>query len=154
MEHMEIRPLLADLPLFQGLKEEYLDFLAECGSNEVFQAGKSIFHEGDHADFCYVLRSGRVAVETVVPGKAPLVIQTLDAGEVLGWSWIQSPFRWNFRGRTLELSRTLTLDAQKIRDRCSIDHDFGYFLLKRFTPIIVSRLQATRLQVMDIYAKD
>ena len=36
-------------------------------------------------------------------------------------------------------------------EKCEADHDLGYALMKRFLPVLVQRLQATRLQILDVY---
>ena len=51
------------------------------------------------ADTFYVLRHGSVALETFVPTRGPVVIETIEAGEVLGWSWLFAPYRWHFDAR-------------------------------------------------------
>ena len=43
------------------------------------------------------------------------------------------------------------LDGACLRGKCEEDHDLGYELLMRFAQVIVERLQATRLQLLDVY---
>ena len=42
-------------------------------------------------------------------------------------------------------------DGACLRDKCEADHDLGYELMKRFAPVMLERLQATRLQLLDVY---
>jgi hypothetical protein len=51
----------------------------------------------------------------------------------------------------VELTRAITLDGNCLRQKSEEDHDLGYELLKRFSGIIVERLEAARLQLLDIY---
>ena len=92
-----------------------------------------------------------MAVEIFVPGSGPIVIQTLEAGEVLGWSWLVPPHRKQFDARALEVTVALKFDAACLRTKCEEDPKLGYELLKRFTQILGQRLQATRLQLLDVY---
>ena len=46
--------------------------------------GKRIMREGDPADAFYVVRHGQVALETVVPARGAVVLQTVHDGELLG----------------------------------------------------------------------
>jgi hypothetical protein len=80
------------------------------------------------------------------------VIHTYGDGEILGWSWLVPPYRWRFSGRALELTRVLMLDGKCLRGKCEKDHELGYELLKRFADILASRLDAARLQLIDMYS--
>jgi hypothetical protein len=44
------------------------------------------------------------------------------------------------------------MDGECLRRKCEHDHDLGYELLKRFAEVITQRLQATRLQLLDVYS--
>ena len=81
-----------------------------------------------------------------------MTLQTLHEGDVLGSSWLFSPYKWHYGARSLTLVRAIALDATCLRDKCEEDHNLGYEFMKRFAAIIVDRLQATRLQVLDVYS--
>ncbi len=81
----------------------------------------------------------------------PIVIETIEAGEVLGWSWLFPPYRWHFNARALEPIRAIMLDGVCLREKGEIDHDLGYELVKRMAHILIERLQSTRLQLLDVY---
>jgi hypothetical protein len=51
----------------------------------------------------------------------------------------------------VELTRAIALDGKCLRKKSEEDHDLGYELLRRFSSIIVERLEATRLQLLDVY---
>ena len=53
--------------------------------------------------------------------------------------------------RALELTRAIALDAACLRQKCEADHDLGYDLMKRFMPVLIQRLQTSRLQALDVY---
>src|ERR1019366_7751080 len=97
-----VAELLADARFFDGLRPETVEIIAGCASNVQFDAGTLIFREGERADAFYLLRHGSVALETHSPARGPLVIETIEAGDVLGWSWLFPPYRWHFdpRART------------------------------------------------------
>jgi CRP-like cAMP-binding protein len=149
MENLE--RLLAEQPFFQELPPRYVQLLGGCASNTRFDAGQLIFRQGEEADQFYLLRHGRVAIEIHAPGRGPLTVQTVGEGEVLGWSWLMHPHRWHFDARAVTLVRALALDGKCLRTKCEEDHDLGYEFLKRFAQIIVQRLEATRLQLLDVY---
>lgn len=143
---------LAAHPFFQGLESDALRLLAGCGSNAQFERDQYLFREDEPANTFYVLREGAVALETTGAQHGTLTVETIEAGEVLGWSWLFPPYRWHFSGRAVEPVRAIALDGACLRGKCERDHDFGYAMMKRFASIIVGRLQATRLQALDLYA--
>jgi CRP/FNR family cyclic AMP-dependent transcriptional regulator len=143
--------ILAEHPFFKGLEEPYLQLLIGCASNVRFNAGEVIFREGEEANRFYLIRQGKVAVETFAPGRGPIIIQTLGEGELVGWSWLIAPYRWRFDGRAVELTRAIALDGECLRGKCEEDHNLGYELMKRVAGVMERRLEATRLQLLDVY---
>lgn len=148
-----LETILAEHPFFAGLEPRYVQIIAGCASNVAFGEGHIIFREGEEANRFYLIREGRVALEVHAAGVGTITIQTLDAGDILGWSWLVPPYRWHFDARAIEPTRAIALDGECLRRKCDEDHDMGYELLKRFAEIITQRLQATRLQLLDVYAR-
>jgi CRP-like cAMP-binding protein len=143
--------VIATVPLFQGLPARYLELAAGCASNAVFREGEMIFREGDAADRFYAVRQGRVSVEVFVPQRGAVTIQTAGPGDVLSWSWLFPPYVSRFDARCLTLTRALAFDGACLRGKCEEDHELGYEFMKRFAQIMVERLRATRLQLLDVY---
>lgn len=142
---------LVESPFFKGMKKEYLELLVGCASNVRFDAGEFILREGTVANASYLIRQGKVALEVVAPKRGSITIQTLSAGEVLGWSWLVRPYHWHFNARAVELTRAIALNGECLRRKSEDDCCLGYELLKRFTEIMVERLQAARFQLVNIY---
>ncbi len=138
-------------PFFAGLAEEYVQLIVGCARNVVFKAGAYLYRHGDPADAFYLLRHGRVALEMSAPGRAPVTFQTVIEGEIVGVSWLLPPHRWSYDARAVDLVRAIAMDAKCLREKCDSDHDLGYDMMMRFVPVLVSRLQATRMQIMDVY---
>ena len=152
MQMSTLETVLADHPFFQGLDPSYTQFIAGCGANVRFNAGEVIFRQGEPADHFYVLRHGRVSLEVFAPDVGSITVETLGEGDVLGWSWLFPPNKWVFDARALELTRAIALDGRCLREKCDQDPGLGYDLMKRFSRIMVHRLQATRLQLIDLYS--
>jgi CRP/FNR family cyclic AMP-dependent transcriptional regulator len=144
-----IEQILQSVPLFAGLTPPELELIAGCGSNVQFE-GELLFRDGDQADTFYVLRHGSVALETFVPTRGAVTIETLEAGEVVGWSWLFPPHRWHFDARALSLVRATSFDGACLRGSASRPA-LGYDLMSRFTQIVIERLQWTRLRLLDVY---
>lgn len=150
MENLE--RIIAECPFFAGLDHAYLDLIVGCASNVRFEAGAYIFKEGAPADTFYLLREGKVALEIFAPHHKPIVIETLGHGEIVGWSWLLPPYVWKFHAHAVQSVRAIALDGKCLRTKCEENHDLGYEILKRFVQIIEERLDATRFQLLDVYA--
>ncbi len=144
--------IITEHPFFVGLDDAFTNLMVGCASNVRFKAGTYILKEGDPANTFYLIREGKVAVEVLAPQRPPIIISTLSNGEILGWSWLLPPFQWKFHARAVEDVRAIALDGKCLRTKCEENHDLGYEILKRFARIIELRLDATRLQLLDVYA--
>lgn len=145
-----LKPVLEEQSFLRGLEPRHLDLLVGCASNVRFHSDDYLIREGQAANLFYIIRSGHVSIETYSPGRGRIGIQTLGEGDVLGWSWLIPPFTWEFDARAMELTRALALDATCLRGKCDDDHDLGYEIMKRFSNVIVQRLRAAHLQLVDI----
>lgn len=145
--------ILEEHPFFAGFTPEQNHIVSGCARNHRFDAGHYLFHEGEPANEFFLIRHGRVALEIVAPGQPPVVIATLGEGEIVGASWLVPPYRWMFDARAVELTRAIGIDAACLRDKCDADAQLGYEMMKRFLPVLVKRLNATRLQLLDVYGR-
>ena len=126
--------------------------LESCSLGEsTWKKGEWILTTGDLATRCYLLTSGDVHIETTPPGRKSTLLQTIHGGDVLGWSWMIPPHRWAFDARAGSDVTAIALDAAKLREAAEADPRFGYALMKRLFVLVADRLQATRLQLMDLY---
>jgi len=144
--------IIAAHPFFTDLDPAFTNLMVGCASNVKFKRGDYIFREGDPADTFYLIREGKVAVEISAPQHEPIIIATLEEGEILGWSWLLAPYQWKHQARAADNLRAIALDGKCLRAKCEENHDLGYEVLKRFARIIEQRLEATRLQLIDVYA--
>jgi len=148
-----LEELLAEHLFFQDMDAEYIRIIADCASNVVFTEEKQIFKEGAAADYFYVIRQGRAALEVFVPRRGPVNILSVERGDVLGWSWMFPSYKWHFDARAMELTRAAAIDARCLREKFDKDPQFGYELMKRFAQVMLDRLNISRLQLLDMYGK-
>lgn len=143
--------VLEETPLFQGMREDHLATIAGCARNARFRAGDLLFSEGAEAGDFYIVREGLVSVDMPTQTQRDLRIATLEAGDVVGWSWLFPPYRWRFNARAVKDTRAVSLDGACLRGKCERDTDLGYSLMKRFSSVVIARMHSTRLQVLDVY---
>ena len=146
-----LEPILARHPFFRGLEPEYLKLIVGCAANVLFPPGQIIYRADEEVDRFYLIRAGRVAIEIYHPPRGSITIATLGEGEILGWSWLIPPYRSVFGARAIEQTRAIGIDGRCLRTKCETDHHLGYELLSRFAPILVKRLESTRIQLLDLY---
>jgi CRP-like cAMP-binding protein len=147
----DLEHIIGKHPFFAGLEDGFRELVAGCARNTRFQAGEYLFHEGEPADRFYLLRHGRVALELSAPGRGTLTFQTVSEGEIVGVSWLIPPYRWTYDARAAELVRAVAIDAACLRGKCEADHHLGYDMMKRFMPVLIQRLHAAQLQILDLY---
>jgi CRP/FNR family transcriptional regulator, cyclic AMP receptor protein len=135
---------------FDGMDREYLALIAGCASNVVFSDGACLFRGGDPAETFYLVREGAIALEIAAAGQV-LTVQTVGAGEMAGFSWLIGPHSWQFDGRAVGRVHAVELDGTCLRAKCDADPRLGYDLMQRFARLATRRLQATRLQLLDVY---
>ena len=99
------------------------------------------------------IRKGSVAIETHVPQRGALVIETLHDHELVGWSWLVPPYRTQFDVRANGPAHTIAFDGACLRGKCDADPLLGYELLRRFSAVLLERLQATRIRLIDVYGQ-
>jgi CRP-like cAMP-binding protein len=146
-----VEELLGEVEDLQPLTPDQRATLAGCTRNRVFAAGEQIIREGDPADAFYVVREGAVAVEIAAPARGHITVETLHAGDLLGWSWLVPPYRSAFDARALGTVHALELDGACLRGKCDRDPALGYAVLKILAVVFAERLRDTRLRLLDVY---
>jgi CRP/FNR family transcriptional regulator, cyclic AMP receptor protein len=138
----------ADHPFLAGIDTR---LPAEAMRVVRFAAGSYLFHEGGPADALYLLRCGRVALDVHGPGAAAHRLDTIEAGDALGWSWLIPPHRWFFDARAVEDVDAVAVDAARLRAACDADPACGYAVMLRAAAVMYRRLQAARVRLLDLY---
>jgi CRP-like cAMP-binding protein len=115
-----------------------------------FKAGEYLWKQGDRAEVLYLIDSGQIALEILVPHQGPLQIETVGAGEVIGWSCLIEPYRWLFDARALEDVSALVLEGKRLRQQCDDQPVVGYWFLKQLAPLFEMRLQKTRFRILEL----
>jgi CRP-like cAMP-binding protein len=144
---------LSEHPFFEGLAPGIVSLIAGCGVNAVYRPEDLLAREGSSADEFFVVRKGRVALFMHSSERGALQVETLDAGDILGWSFLVPPYRWPVEARAVQTVHTIRMDGKCLRDKCNEDPAIGYELMRRFAVLIAGRLNATRLQLLDVYGQ-
>ena len=146
--------VISEHPFCKGLEADYIDLLTGCASNVRFDRGHHLFRDGGEANHFYLIRQGKVLLEIHSSQCPSLSVETVEAGEVLGWSWLVPPYRWRFGARAVEPVSAIAVNGRCLRVKCEKNSDLGYELLKRTVEIMGQRLDATRFRLVDLYSAE
>ncbi|WP_051027791.1 cyclic nucleotide-binding domain-containing protein [Nocardia higoensis] len=142
---------LAESPRLASLSHTDLAILAGIGQDVHLPPDRRLLVEGQPADRCWLIRRGAILLDTPVPGRGYVVIQTLGSGDLLGWSWLVPPHRWHFGARTAESVDAVEFDAVRLLEAAHADPRFGFALTLTLFAALLDRLQATRARLLDLY---
>jgi CRP-like cAMP-binding protein len=146
-----IDQLLSKHDFFADLSPDYVDLIAGCGKNQVFEKDTFLTRQGEEANSFFVIRKGQANIELHGADRGPITIDSASAGDVVGWSWLFPPYEWSFDIRASEPVHAIVMDGKCLRKKCEENHELGYQFMKRFSEIFTKRLTATRLQLLDLY---
>jgi CRP/FNR family transcriptional regulator, cyclic AMP receptor protein len=138
-------------PFLAGMNRMQLALLTDRAMATHFKTGETILSEGEFANRCYLIETGKVVLEFGGSFGEPLMIETIGAGDLLGWSWMFPPYTWQFTARAIEPTTTIFFYGTILREHCEKDHSFGYELLKRISAVMVKRLQAGHKQMLSLF---
>ena len=149
MSNQSITEYLSAHEFFSEFSDDVLKFLCECSSTREIKKGQILFLQGEHADKFYVVRSGRISLQMPAIMGPALEIQAVDEDQVLGWSWLISPYQWNFQTKAEDDSELLQFDGAAILAQCELDPKLGFELVKKFAALMSVGLNAARQKMMN-----
>lgn len=144
-------PAFATHPVLAGLPDAALDRLAPLVSVTDAAAGTWLGREGEPATEFHLLQRGSVALEIHAPGRPATRLETLGPGDLLGWSWLVPPHRWQFDALAVTPVQVFSVDASGLLELLAAEPAVGCPLLARLLPLAVQQLQATRFRLLDVY---
>ena len=131
-----------------ALSERHRMLLASGARPFTAAPGEVLAREGETANAFYLIQAGEVALELPAGKRGVVPIQTVGAGEIVGWSWLVPPHRWQFNCRAVSKVQGLAFNAEWLREKCELDHELGYHLFKQLLAVIASRMTATQVELL------
>ena len=148
---MNLPSLRESSELLTRLSNTELEFFETVSQETRLANGEILFEEGGAAESFFIVVTGKIGLEMTIPGRAPVVIQTLGPGDLVGVSWFFPPFRWNWRARALEDTTLVAFDALEVRRECGVNRDLALDVLGVVAEETARRLHRTRIQLLDLY---
>jgi hypothetical protein len=144
IRYPDIEKRLATHPFLKGMTRHHIELLALCAVETQFEPGQTIFLEGEPANGFYLIETGRVMLEGKTSDGRQVVIDTVSAGEPLGWSWLFPPYLWHFTARATEQCAAICLSCALLRQHREDDLTLSHELFRRASEVMVRRLQRAR----------
>ncbi|MEU2337901.1 cyclic nucleotide-binding domain-containing protein [Streptomyces sp. NPDC006654] len=135
-----------------ALASAHRERLMRCAREVSFAAGTRLFEEGLPAERFWVVRTGAVALDLLVPGRRPAVVETLGRGDLVGWSWHFPPYLWQLGAEAMSPVQAWEFDARTVRETCADDAEYGRAIAVWVGRVVARRLQASRIRLLDLYA--
>lgn len=142
---------LAGHPFVDGLATEDVEALASCGALREHPAGGRVAVEGDPAEGFHLVVAGRVGIEAHLPRRGAVVVATVDAGEVLGWSWLFPPHLWSFDAVAMTGVTEVVLGATPLHAVLADRPLLAAEVTRRLGTVVAERLRSARTQLLDLY---
>jgi CRP/FNR family transcriptional regulator, cyclic AMP receptor protein len=140
-------------PFLAGMNRTRLALLTDCAMATRFKLGQIVFREGEPANRFYLIETGKVVLESGKGFGKPVMVETIGAGDLLGWSWMFPPYVWHFTARAVEPTEAIFFYGTILREYCERDPSLGYELFKRMAPVMLRRLQAARQKMLSIHSQ-
>lgn len=147
-----LQPVLAEHPFLKGMSHDALALMTGCVKNRRFAADEYLAKHGTQADRFFLIRKGRVVLSAAAAAKS-LIVHAAGPGELVGWSWIVTPYRYRFDARATEDTLVFEIDGKCLRQKCDDNPALGYDLLKRISVDLGRRLDDLQLRVLDVYGE-
>lgn len=139
-------------PFLAGLNPHHLALLTDCAMATHFKKGEIVLKEGEFANRFYLIESGKVILESAAAEDEPVIVDTIGAGDLLGWSWMFPPYIWHFTARATEATDAIFFHGTILRGHCEKDDSLGYELFKRMSAVMIKRLQCAREKTLSVRA--
>jgi CRP/FNR family transcriptional regulator, cyclic AMP receptor protein len=150
VRYPDIEKRLAAHPFLEGMTRHHIELLALCAVPTQFDPGQTIFLEGEPASGFYLVETGNVVLEGKTSDGRQVVIDTVCAGEPLGWSWLFPPYLWHFTARATEQCSAICLSGMLLRQHRDDDLTFSHELFRRTSEVMVRRLQRARGKLISL----
>jgi CRP-like cAMP-binding protein len=141
---------IAKCHLFQGVPHEAVGPVQALCSSREYQAGDTIFAEGEQANDVFILGSGKVELSFTLPQHAKVTevrITEVHPGEVFGWSALGVAQEWTARACAIHDSKVICLPGIELKKLMDADARLGYPVLNYMLHLVATRLRDTRHQL-------
>ncbi|WP_439942063.1 cyclic nucleotide-binding domain-containing protein [Streptomyces sp. BBFR115] len=139
------------IKLLTALPHKQRERLMELAKEVSFPEDTRIFEAGGTADRFWVIRTGAVHLDQQVTTTRRVTVASLGAGDLLGWSWLFPPYRWDFGAEAFSQVRAYEFDGPSVLALSVEDPLLGLSLVRTVAEILAHRLELTRGRLLEQY---
>ena len=146
---MTAKQTLRECQAFSALNKAELEQIADLAVENEYEAGATIFQEGDTAEELFVLQEGKVAIQIPLSAAQAqigrrITVEVITRNEVFGWPAVVEPYAYALTAVCLQKAKLLSISGTKLRALFQSNHHIGYEVLKGLIKVVASRLHETR----------
>ena len=146
---MTAKQVLGDCQVFSTLGNAELGKVAALTLEKQYEAGTTLFREGDSADYLFILEEGKVALQLTLPGEVvqmsrKITVDVVSGNEVVGWSPVVEPYVYTLTAICLQKVKALSISGSKLRWLIRDNPKIGLEVLNGLIKVVASRLSETR----------
>ncbi|MBN1146823.1 MAG: cyclic nucleotide-binding domain-containing protein [Anaerolineales bacterium] len=144
---MELRRVLQGVDLFEGLRDDELDKVAEICSEKRYRPGELIAHEGEIGDEMFIIAEGFVEVLLGErPSASARVVVSLGSGQIIGEMALldQGPRSASVRA-TSEPTIVQVIQRKDFERLCHDNTNIGYIVMHNLAADLSFKLRHRNL---------
>jgi CRP/FNR family transcriptional regulator, cyclic AMP receptor protein len=140
----------AQMPLLRGLSKEQIDQIEPLFQLCQFQQDQTIFHQGQSAQYFYILLDGEVEIRYKPYDGPPLTIARLTPGSVFGWSSVLGRDAYTSAAISVQRSGVYCASHSGLKKMYHKYPETGDILLERLAGVIAARIRSTHNKVLSL----
>jgi hypothetical protein len=149
IERNVLEKRISCLPFFFFFRTDHIRKLTDSAMRTEFSPGQNIFLTGEAANRFYIIESGKA--EIAVPGLNDelILVQVLNPGEVLGWSWLYPPHKWNLSASAVGKCGAISFYGTHVLHECKNDVELSNDLYQRIAQVMLDRMHHIMGKLVD-----
>lgn len=149
-EEESLAYFLGTLPLFSDMTERELERLEALVHVREYDAGETVFSEGDPGSGLYIVRTGRVRISSRSNQGREIELAVLASGDFFGETTLASPAMRVASARTLEKAQLVGLFRADLLETVQKNPAMANKLLLGLTRVMSERLHAAGQELMRL----
>ena len=139
--------------VLKNLTDEMLEKILPITQLSQLKEGDIVFEENENADRFYMLKRGKLILETNVSDTIRISLCSIKPGYSFGWSSVIENPSYYASAVSVEPTDILVIPAEKLLDLMNSDHAMGHMIMKGLAEILRSRLKKRTTQFLKVMSR-
>ena len=149
---------LKKVEIFQGLNDQQLAEIMNCGEEKTFEQETRLFEKGETADYLWIVGEGQVDLRFDFPGLASSeenTITSVSEAGAFGWSSIVPPNKYRLAGYSSDGGcKLIKVKREDLLNLFDKDPDIGYAVMSNLAALVGARFHAMQEEVAHRRGQD